>query len=137
MEITTYEGLLEAARQQVEPQRLLFVFARAILPEGSSAEQRADFAAGRGGALEPLMSVDKAPEDLGSFAALLDESRQYASDWSVVFVSALGGRDGRAPSGAQADRSLLAMVEAIRGGSFGAFIPFDRQGAPLLLSSRP
>jgi hypothetical protein len=137
MSIATYEGLLRAAREQAEPQRLLFVFARAGLPDDSTPEQRADFAAGRGGALEPLMSVDKAPEELGSFAALVDESRQYASDWSVVFVSALAGRDGRAPTGAEADRSLQGMIESIKAGAFGSFIAFDRQGAPLLLSLRP
>ena len=136
MNIATYEELLRAARGQAEPQRLLFVFARAGLPDDSTPEQRADFVAGRGGALEPLMSVDKAPEELGSFAALVDESRQYASDWSIVFVSALAGRDGRAPTGAEADRSLQGMIESIKAGVFGSFIPFDRQGAPLLLSPR-
>jgi hypothetical protein len=136
MDIATYEDLLSAAREQAEPQRLLFVFTRAVLPEGSTAEQRADFAAGRGGTLEPLMSVDKAPEDLGSFAALVEESRQFASDWSIVFVSALAGRNGRAPTGDEADRSLQGMIQSIERGSFGSFIPFDRRGAPLLLAPR-
>lgn len=107
------------------------------MPDEGTPEQRADFAAGRGGALEPLMSVDKAPEELDSFAALVEESRQFAADWSVVFVSALGGRDGRAPSSGEADRSLQDMIESIKAGMFGSFIPFDRQGAPLLLSPRP
>jgi len=134
--IATYEDLLRAARAQTERQRLLFVFARAVLPDNSTPAQRADFAAGLGGALEPLMSVDKAPEDLGSFAALVEESRQYGPDWSVVFVGSLPGRGGRAPTSGEADRSLQAMVESIKRGAFGTFIPFDRQGAPLLLSPR-
>lgn len=137
MTIATYEDLLRAARAQPEPQRLLFVFARAILPDDSTPEQRSGFAAGQGGALEPLMSVDKAPEDLGSFAALVEESRQFGPDWSVVFVASLAGRNGRAPTGEEADRSLQRMIESIQAGSLGAFIPFDRQGAPLLLSPRP
>jgi len=136
MGIASYEDLLRAAREQAEPQRLLFVFANAVLPDDSTPAQRADFAAGRGGALEPLMSVDKSPDELGSFAALVDESRQFAPDWSIVFVSALAGRNGRAPTSDAADRSLQAMVESIKRGVFGTFIPFDRQGAPLLLSSR-
>jgi hypothetical protein len=135
--IATYEDLLRAAREQAEPQRLLFVFARAVLPEDCTPEQRADFDAGQGGVLEPLMSVDKAPEDLGRFAELVDESRQYASDWSVVFVSALAGRNGRAPTSAEADRSLQGMVESVKRGMFDAFIPFDRKGAALMLSPRP
>jgi hypothetical protein len=134
MDIATYEDLLRTARAQPEPQRLLFVFARAVLPEDSTPEQRAGFAAGQGGALEPLMSVDKAPEDLGSFAALLEESRQFGPDWSVVFVASLAGRNGRAPTTEEADRSLQDMIESIKAGSLGSFLPFDRQGAPLLLS---
>jgi hypothetical protein len=136
MSIASYDDLLRAAREQAEPQRLLFVFARAVLPDDSTPEQRADFVAGRGGALEPLMSVDKAPEELGSFAALVEESRQFAADWSIVFVSALAGRDGRAPTSDQADRMLQGMVESIKKGVFGACIPFDRQGAPVQLSPR-
>jgi hypothetical protein len=136
MSIASYEDLLRAAQEQVEPQRLLFVFARAVLPDDSTPAQRADFAAGRGGALEPLMSVDKAPEDLGSFAALVEESRQFAADWSIVFVSALAGRDGRVPTSDEADRMLQGMVDSIKRGVFGAFIPFDRQGAAVQLSPR-
>ena len=134
MEIASYDDLLRAARAQADPQRLLFVFARTVLPDGSTPAQRAAYAAGQGGAIEPLMSVDKAPEELGSFSALVEESRQFSSDWSIVFVSALGGRDGLAPTSAQADRSLQGMIEAIKSGSLGAFIPFDRQGTPLLFS---
>jgi len=137
MNIDSYEALLQAAREQTAPQRLLFVFARAELPEDSTTEQRAGFAAGRGGTLEPLMSVDKAAEELGSFAALVEESRQFAPDWSIVFVSSLAGRNGRAPTSEEAERSLQGMIESIKAGMLGSFIPFDRQGAPLLLSPYP
>lgn len=136
MTIASYEDLVRAARQQAEPQRLLFVFARAVLPDDCTPAQRAEFSAGRGGALEPLMSVDKTPEELGSFAALVEESRQFGPDWSIVFVGSLPGRNGRAPTSAEADRSLQGMVESIKAGLFGPFIPFDRKGAPVLLSQR-
>ena len=78
MNISSFDDLLRAARQQPEPQRLLFVFAQAVLPDDSTPEQRAGFEAGQGGALTPLMSVDKTPEELGTFAALVEESRQFA-----------------------------------------------------------
>ncbi len=136
MSIASFEDLLRAARGQAEPQKLLFVFARAVLPDGSTPAQRADFAAGRGGALEPLMSVDKMPGELGSFAELVEESRRFGPDWSVVFVASLPGRAGRAPTAGEADRSLQGMVESIKAGMFGAYIPFDRNGAPLLLAPR-
>jgi hypothetical protein len=88
--------------------------------------------AGQGGALAPLMSVDKAPEDLGTFAALVAESRRFGRDWTIVFVASLSGRDGRAPTSEEADRSLKRMIESIKTGLFGSFIPFDRQGHPVL-----
>lgn len=132
MNISSFEDLLHAARQQPEPQRLLFVFADADLPDDSTPEQRARFQAGQGGALIPLMSVDKTPDELDTFAALVEESRQFGHDWAVVFVAGLSGRGGRAPTSAEADQSLQRMIEAIKTGAFGAFMPFDRQGQPIL-----
>ena len=134
MNISSFDDLLRAAREQSEPQRLLFVFANAELPDDSTPEQRARFEAGQGGALTPLMSVDKTPEELGSFAALVEESREFGRDWAIVFVASLSGRDGRSPTSEEADRSLHRMIESIKTGSFGSFIPFDRQGQPMLFN---
>ncbi|MBL8835092.1 MAG: ribonucleotide reductase subunit alpha, partial [Alphaproteobacteria bacterium] len=75
MEIANFDDLLQAARLQKEPQRLLFVFTRAGLPDDASPAQRAEFAAGRGGALLPLMVTNKTPDEIASFAALVAESR--------------------------------------------------------------
>jgi hypothetical protein len=134
MSISSFDDLLRAAREQSEPQRLLFVFANAVLPDNSTPEQRARFEAGQGGALTPLMSVDKTPEELRTFAALVEESRQFGHDWAIVFVASLSGRDGRAPTSEEADRSLQRMIESIESGLFGSFIPFDRQGQPMLFN---
>ena len=134
MDISCFDDLLRAAREQSEPQRLLFVFANAVLPDDSTPEQRAGFESGQGGALAPVMSVDKEPEDLGTFDALVEESRQYAQDWAIVFVASLPGRDGRAPTGKEADQSLQRMVESIKTWLFGAFIPFDPQGEPVQMT---
>jgi hypothetical protein len=134
MNISSFDDLLRAALEQSEPQRLLFVFANAVLPDNSTPEQRARFEAGQGGALTPLMSVDKTPEELGTFAALVEESRQFGRDWAIVFVASLSGRDGRAPTSEEADRSLQHMIESIKTGLFGSFIPFDRRGQPILFN---
>ncbi|HUF19707.1 MAG TPA: ribonucleotide reductase subunit alpha [Burkholderiales bacterium] len=134
MNISSFDDLLEAARAQPEPQRLLFVFAGAELPEDSTPEQRAHFEAGQGGALVPLMSVDKDPRELEGFDTLVEEARQFGPEWAVVFVAGLSGRDGRAPSSGEADRSLQRMIDSIKAGAVGSFIPFDRQGQPMLLN---
>ena len=132
MNISSFDDLLHAARGQPEPQRLLFVFASAALPEDSTPEQRARFEGGQGGALAPLMSVDKSPEEITTFAALVEESREFGPDWAIVFVAGLPGREGRAPSSKETDESLQRMIESIKTGAFGSFIPFDRQGQPVL-----
>ena len=133
MNISSFDDLLQAARQQTEPQRLLFVFANAELPQDSTPAQREDFLAGHGGALVPVMCVDKTPAELASFADLLEESRQFSKDWRIVFAAALTGTVGNAPSSEAAEKPLQRMVEAIKAGTFGSYIPFDRQGLPVML----
>ena len=97
MDIATFDDLLRAAREQPQSQRLLFVFMGAELPEASTPEQRAAHAAGHSGVLVPLMCVDKRPEELTSFAALVEESRGAGPDWGLVFAAALAGTAGRPP----------------------------------------
>ncbi len=132
MLISNFDELLEAARSQREPQRLLFVFAGVELPEGSTPEEAAGFAAGDGGALVPLMCVDKAPSELHSFKALADESILLGQNWTIVFAAAMSGTDGNHPSSEDAELPLQRMVEAIRQGALEAFIPFDRLGQPVV-----
>jgi hypothetical protein len=134
MNIASFDDLLTAARQQPQPQRLLFVFAAAELPEGSNPEQVRRFQAGQGGALTPLMCVDKTPDEIGSFDVLVQESRQFGQDWALVFVSSLSGRAGQAPSSQDADAPLQRMVESIKAGQLGQLLPFDLRGEPVLLS---
>ncbi|RZJ56376.1 MAG: ribonucleotide reductase subunit alpha [Acidovorax sp.] len=134
MDISSFDDLLQAARQQPEPQRLLFVFTAVELPDDATAAQRARFEAGQGGALVPLMCVDKTPQELPSFAALVQEARQFTApghDWAMVFAAAMSGTLNQAPTTAEAEASLQRMVDAIKQGALGSCIPFDRQGQPV------
>ncbi|MEO7886712.1 MAG: ribonucleotide reductase subunit alpha [Polaromonas sp.] len=131
MDILSFDDLLQAARAQPEPQRLLFVFTGVELPEDSSPVQRERFKAGQGGALVPLMCVDKSPEELSSFAALAQESSQFGHHWGLVFAAAMSGSMNRAPTSEDAEEPLQRMVESIKQGNIGAFIPFDPQGQPV------
>lgn len=133
MNISSFDDLLQAARQQAEPQRLLFVFTSADLPQDSTSAQRERFLAGQGGALVPVMCVDKTPDELRTFADLMQESNQFGQEWSIVFAAALSGSGGRAPTPEAAEKPLQRMVEAIKAGTLGTFIPFDRQGQPVML----
>ena len=128
MNITTFEDLLQAARAQQQPQRLLLVFAGATLPDDATPEQRARFAAGESGELAPLMCVDKDPLALAGFDALASEALAFEQPWALVFAAALSGADGQAPAEAQVAAALQRMVEAVSAGELGGLIPFDRQG---------
>lgn len=134
MTISSFDDLLLSAKEQPEPQRLLFVFATAELPDDASAEQQARFEAGEGGTLTPLMCVDKLPAELASFKVLLEESLQFEQKWDIVFVAAMSGSKGLSPTSEQAEAPLQGMVEAIKSGRIGAFIPFDVEGQPVQFS---
>jgi len=134
MSIESFDDLLRAATEQPEPQRLLFVFATAGVDADATAEQRARFEAGHGGTLTPLMCVDKLPGELASFEALLEESREFEQAWDMVFVAALPGLGGVSPSSQQAEAPLQRMVDSIKSGRIGGFIPFDAQGRPVQFS---
>ena len=132
MNISSFDDLLQAARAQPEPQRLLFVFAGTELPNEYTEQQRADYERGSGGALVPLMCVDKTPAELVSFQTLLTESAEMGGNWRIVFAAALSGSGGRSLTSEDAEAPLQRMVEAIRRGAHETFIPFDRQGQPVV-----
>ncbi len=131
MNDTHFDQLLRAAAAQPEPQRLLFVFAGAELPDDATAAQRERFQRGEGGALAPLMCVDKAPDALTGFDALAAEARQYGPPWQVLFVAGLGGTAGQPPTDPQVDQALGRMVDAIKQGRIAGFAAYDPQGEPL------
>jgi len=128
MPLHDFSDLLQAARQQPEPQRLLLVFAAAELPRDASDEEKARFERGEGGALSPVVCVDKLPEEIESFAGLLDESTRTGIAWDILFVAALSGRGGFAPNSDEAVQPLRMMVEAIKGGRVGDFLAVTRAG---------
>lgn len=131
MNILNFDDLLSAARQQPDPQLLLFVFAKAELPEGATAAQEEQFAAGGGGTLTPVLCVDKRPEELTDFPALVQESEQTGQQWDVVFVSSLSGHAGIEPTTEQAEQPLQMMVQAIHSGKIASLLALSRQGETL------
>ncbi len=133
MNISGFESLLEAARRQPEPQRLLFVFVRAELPEGATAEERRLFESGQGGALTPVMYVDKKTGEIQGFAELVEESRHTGQTWDMVFVGCLSGQGDREPSDEAAQKALEAMVKSIQGGVVGHLLIYRPDGQQVKL----
>ena len=132
IKITNYESLLLAAKQQAEPQRLLFVFLRTSLPENYKDEEANRFYSGRGGELQPIMCVDKTLDELGSFLDLVEESKQMEQDWQIVLVAGLSGRNGILPDSSEADQPLKVMVQNVEmGGDLSKYAAFDRKGTSI------
>ncbi len=133
MNIASFDDLLQAARHQPEPQRLLFVFAAASVREDASPVQKALHASGTGGELTPVLCVDKRPDELADFSALVEESRATGKDWHVVFVGAMGDRPTPlAGTDPMVDDALRHIMQMIRYGTTGSLLAFDRRGDPLV-----
>lgn len=131
MNIAEFADLLTASRAQPEPQRLLFVFVAAELPDDATELERQRHAEKQGGSLRPVLCVDKLPSELADFAGLLAESNRTGLAWDLVFAAGLAGRAGIAPSSDEAEQPLKMMVGAIEAGSIGNFLAFDREGQSL------
>lgn len=136
MIITDFQKLLDTARQQAEPQRLLLVFARAELPEDATSEQRAGFEQGEGGALVPVMYVDKKPEEVRSFAELVEESRHTGQHWDMMFAGCLGGQGGHGLDDETVQKALETMLMSIQGGIIGHLLAYRPNGEQVRLTDQ-
>jgi hypothetical protein len=128
MQLADFTDFLAAARNQPDAQRLLFVFAVAELPQTHTPGQARRYREGRGGALAPVMCVDKGLDELDTFAALAEESRATGQPWDIVFVAALADTDGAPPPAAGIDRAFRMMVDAVHRGAVERFLAFDLRG---------
>lgn len=135
MTLHRFADVLDAARQQSEPQRLLLVFAAAELPRDATVDEKAAFERGEGGTLAPKVCVDKQPQEIESFAALVRDSEQTGAAWDILFIAALSGRGGIAPNSDEAVQPMKMMVEAIKGGRIADFLAVNREGTLVQLTA--
>ncbi len=127
-----FSKLIEAAKQQEQPQRLLMLFAKA---EGN--KKKGKNAVNETGTVTPLMCVDKLPEELGSFDALIKEADGISEDWNFVLIAGLGGSDGVAPPTEAAEPYLNQMAnDVMMGQDLAGYTILDRQQNPVLLEAR-
>jgi hypothetical protein len=135
--ISHFDDLLQAARAEPLPQRLLLVFAGAELPDDADAEQRARFEAGEGGALVPLMCVDKRPEEVVSFADLCTEADAMHSGWRVVLAGAMSSLPGESVNDKAVDAAFERLLGLIKAGQMDQVlaqtVAFTRDGAAVSL----
>ncbi len=121
--------MLESARQQPEPQRFLFVFLDAVLPEEHTPEEAFLFSQGQGGQLQPVMNLSADLDELTTFPNLVGNAPQKEQDWQVVVVACVSGENGKAPTAEEVDGPLQVLEHTIRmGGDLTAYVAFDRDG---------
>jgi len=127
-----FSKLIEAAKKQEQPQRLLMLFAKA---EGN--KKKGKNAVNETGTVTPLMCVDKLPEELESFDALIKEADGISEDWNFVLIAGLGGSDGVAPPTEAAEPYLNQMAnDVMMGQDLTGYTILDRQQNPVLLQAR-
>ena len=91
--------------------------------------EKAAFERGEGGALVPAVCVDKALDELSTFAAFAQEAEQFSLDWVIVFAASLSGRNGTPPSAAE---TALHSGNGARSGMLETktVAPFARSNTP-------
>lgn len=124
MTIATFADLLQEACRQPKPQRLLFVFVRAELPDFPDAEQRRRFEQGDGGVLVPVICVDKSTEELSSMSGLVEESRRTDMPWDLMVAAAMDDPN----DDAEVERQLQRIMTSLQTGNIASFLVFDPQG---------
>lgn len=128
MSISNYPDLLREAAAQTLPQRLLFTFSQAGLPNDANNHEQRRFEERQGGTLTPVMCVDKPLHELSDFATLVAESQHTGTPWDIVFVSSMSDQAIQPASGEEIETALNKMVEAIKQGQVQMFLAFNRQG---------
>ncbi|WP_331346650.1 hypothetical protein [Cellvibrio sp. UBA7661] len=122
-----FDDFLTAARAQADAQRLLLVFVDIDSAAGGDTHE--------GGFLTPKMCVDKTPDEIASFTALLAEAANTGQLWSFIFAASLAGKGAQAPSSTDANKPLDAMIAGINTGMIEQYLVFDKQGEILSLTA--
>jgi len=127
---SNFEQLLVKTKQQDQPQRLLFLFAKTS--ETKKSRKRDD----KKGTIVPVMVVDKQPDDLDTFSGLINEADHVNSNWDFVFVASLSGDNNQAPSEEDAEPYLNQMAQDIMSGNnIMRYVVYDRNENPIELSA--
>ncbi|QKK03832.1 MAG: hypothetical protein HND55_14895 [Pseudomonadota bacterium] len=129
--IETFDDLLEIARGEPVPVKLLTVLVRAqpMMQTGSDGNEVAIEGEGM---LTPVMVKSHAVADVPGFEYVRADADAAKKDWTFLMVGVLPGQAGRAPADEIVDEQLKNMARAIHAGSgLDRYLFFDRSGAPV------
>ncbi len=127
--VTDFQSLVNAAKKQEQPQRLLFLFAKAETEENQAKNQHR-------GTLTPVMCVDKLPSELGSFSDFSAEADNISKEWDFMIAVGLSGQNGVAPSSDDVEPFLNQMINNLTAGQdLSRYVIFDREQNPVLIQA--
>jgi len=128
--IKLFKDLLKLTSEQEQPQRLMLLFANAEAKNAKKSKKH------QRGTITPVMCVDKLPEELTSFDALVKEADSIEKGWNFIFIASLSGENGKAPTTDEAEPFLNKMANDIEtGNNVGRYVIFDREENPIELEA--
>ena len=132
--ISNFTELLTAAAAQDQPQRLLLLFAKA--ESSGKKNKKGNKHKEQHGTLSAVMCVDKLPEEIASFQALVDEADSISKAWDFIIIVGLSGKDKAPPTSEEAEPYLNQMVNNLASGQdLSQYVIFDRQEAPVMIQT--
>ena len=135
LDITNFNSLISAAKQQVQPQKFLVAFLEIYLPSQHNVSQAKDFLAGTGGVLKPIELVEKDPFQLYDLNSLAEESLTEQKNWKIALIGCLSGINGLMPNSEVTKKHKDSMIQKINSGSdLSRYFAFHKNGDLLQLA---
>lgn len=106
---SNFHKLVQAAKAQPEPQRLLFLLAK------SERSNKAKKSRARG-TITPIACVDKLPQELSTIKKFASEADRITADWNMILIAGMNGSDGHAPTTEEAEPLLNKMANDLVSG---------------------
>jgi len=133
IQIKNFKTLLDAAKEESQPQEFLFVFLKVYLADDATPEQAKRFHAGEGGQIMPIMQVHKPLNELSDFSSLVIDAEEFSEEWQIVIIGCLAGRNGEQPEQSEIDRHLETMVNTVKSGqNLSRYVAFNKHGDPII-----
>jgi len=117
--------MIETAKTQDQPQRLLIMLAKSEIEVNDKEE-------GMSGTITPVICVDKTPDEITSFDDFVMEADSINSDWDMMFIACLSGENNKMPTPEEADPILNKMVNDLMSGQdLSRYLVLDRNEEPV------
>ena len=114
--MSKFQELLAMARYQAEPVKLLMLFTKSSIETASKEVNK--------GYIQPVMCVDKLPEELSDFASLSKEADVINPDWDLIFITSISAN----VDSSIIDQSMKSIVTDVQTGkNTSMYVVLDRE----------